>query len=185
MKNWISLIGFLGLFIVFLSGEVSAKDLTSNRKETLKDIKSMTIVIEDIKQPDATALQITKALIEKEVIQKLQQAGIKVEPFTDLTSDLPWIYVNIHLMEHKELPGFYTFSLGLEVRQFVILKRIRRLSFNATTWNHRLLGMIRASDAVSTVRESLNQSMDNFVDDYQAVNPVKKNKQLEKTKPKK
>ena len=185
MKNLVSMIGFLVLLLAFFSVDVRAKDLTSNKKETLRDIKSMTIVIEDMKLPDATALQITKELIENDVTQKLQKAGIKVEPFTDLTSDLPWIYVNIHLMEHKELPGFYTFNLGLEVRQFVVLKRVRRLSFNASTWDHRLFGMISSSEAVSTVRESLNKAMDSFVDDCQTVNPVKKNKQLEKTKPKK
>jgi hypothetical protein len=183
MKTLVSMISFLVLFIAFLSADVSAKDLKSDRRETLKGIKSMTIVIEDIKQPDNTANKLTKEIIEKDVTGKLQETGIKVAPLTDLTSDLPWVYVNIHLMEHKELPAFYTFSLGVEIRQFVTLKRSSRLSFNATTWDHRMVGMISSSAAVGTVRESLNKAMDSFVDDYRAVNPTRENTLLEKTEP--
>ena len=183
MKNRMSMIGFVGMFIVFLTTETIAKDLTSDRRETLKGIKSMTIVIEGIKQPDATAKELTKEIIEKDVAEKLQETGIKVVPLTDLTSDLPWIYVNIHLMEHKELPAFYTFNLGVEVRQFVILKRIRRLSFNATTWDRRLVGMIKSSEAVSTVRRSLNEAMDSFIDDYHTVNPTGEKVGAEKPEP--
>jgi hypothetical protein len=177
------MIGFLGVFIVFLATEIIAKDLTSDRRETLRGIKSMTIVIEEIKQPGATASKLTKEVIEKDVTEKLQEAGISVVPFTDLTADLPWVYVNIHLMEHNELPSFYTFSLGVEIRQFVILKRIARLSFDATTWDHRLVGMIRSSEALSTVRKSLNEAMNSFINDYRAVNPAEESIQLEGTEP--
>jgi hypothetical protein len=177
------MIGIFGMFTVLLATETIAKDLTSDRRETLKGIKSMTIVVEGIKQPDATANRLTKEVIEKDVTEKLQEAGINVAPFTDLTSDLPWVYVNIHLMEHKELSGFYTFSLGVEVRQFVILKRIARLGFNAATWDHRLVGMISSSEAVSTVRDSLNKAMDRFVDDYRAVNPTEEKTESEKPEP--
>jgi len=183
MKNPASMIGFLVVFITCLSTEVIAKDLTSDRRATLKGIKSMTIVIEGIKQPDATAKVLTIEIVEKDVAEKLQEAGIKVAPFTDLTSDLPWVYVNIHLMEHKELPGFYTFNLGVEIRQFVILKRIATLSFNAATWEHRLAGLISSSKAVSTVRRSLNELMDGFVDDYRAVNPAGEKAEAEKSEP--
>jgi hypothetical protein len=174
------MVGFVGLCIVFLATEGIAKDLASDRRETLKGIKSVTIVIEEIKQPDATANKLTKEIIEKDVAEKLQGAGIKIAPFTDLTSDLPWVYVNIHLMEHKELPTFYTFNLGVEIRQFVVLKRIARLSFNAATWEHRLVGMISSSEAVSTVRRSLNEVMDRFVDDYRTVNPLGEKTEAEK-----
>jgi hypothetical protein len=183
MKNPASMIGFLVVFITCLSAEVIAKDLTSDRRATLKGIKSMTIVVEEIKQPETTANKLTKEIIEKDVSAKLQEAGISVVSFTDLTSDLPWVYVNIHLMDHKELPGFYTFNLGVEIRQFVILKRITRLSFNAATWEHRLAGMISSTEAVSTIRRSLNEVMDSFVDDYRAVNPAKEKTEAEKPEP--
>jgi hypothetical protein len=173
MKNPASMIGLLVIFITCLSAEVVAKDLTSDRRATLRGIKSMTIVVEGIKQPEATAKGLTKEILEKDVAAKLRGAEINVVPFTDLTSDLPWVYVNIHLMEHKALPGFYTFNLGVEIRQFVILKRNARLSFNAATWEHRLAGMISSTETVSTVRRSLNEVMDRFVDDYRAVNPAK------------
>ena len=181
MRNLVSMIVFVGMFIVFLTTETIAKDLTSDRRETLKGIKSMTIVIEEIKQPDATANELTKEIIEKDVTEILQGAGINVAPFTDLTSDLPWVYVNIHLMEHKELSSFYTFSLIVEIRQFVTLKRITRLSFNAATWDHKLVGMISSSEAVSTVRRSLNEAMNSFINDYRVVNPVKEEAEKEKT----
>ena len=183
MKNQAGMIGLLVIFITCLSAEVIAKDLTSDRRATLKGIKSMTIVVEGIKQPEATANKLTKEIIEKDVAAKLQGAGINVVPFTDLTSDLPWIYVNIHLIEHKELPAFYTFNLSVEVRQFVILKRIRRLSFNATTWEQGLVGLISSSQAVSTVRRSLNEAMDRFNDDYRAVNPTGEKAEAEKPEP--
>ena len=183
MRNLVNMIGFLGVFIVFLATETIAKDLTSDRRETLKGIKSMTIVIEEIKQPDATAQELTEEIIEKDIAEKLQAAGINVVPLTDLTSDLPWVYVNIHLMEHKELPSFYTFSLIVEIRQFVTLKRIARLSFNAATWDHKLVGMISSSEAVSTVRRSLNEIIDRFVDDYRSVNPLGEKTEAEKPEP--
>jgi hypothetical protein len=183
MKNRMSMVGFLGMLMVSLATETIAKDLTSDQRETLKGIKSMAIVVEGIKQPDATASKLTKEIIEKDVAEKLQETGIKVAPLTDLTSDLPWIYVNIHLMEHKEIPAFYTFNLGVEIRQFVILKRIRRLSFNATTWDRRLVGMISSSEAVSTVRRSLNEVIDRFVDDYRSVNLLGEKTETEKPEP--
>ena len=77
MKFTTSMIGFLVIFITCLSTEVFAKDLTSDRRATLKSIKSMTVVIEEIKQPDATASKLTKEIIEKDVAEKLQEAGIK------------------------------------------------------------------------------------------------------------
>jgi hypothetical protein len=74
-------------------------------------------------------------------------------------------------MKHKEIK-LVAYSISLELKQTVFLARDTTKKYSASTWHIGSVGTVGLSN-ITTIRESVKNDVDIFINDYLAVNPKK------------
>ena len=145
------------------------------RRESLKDLPGVQVVVERFRS-HAEDAGFDKQTIQTDVELKLRMAGIKVAEH----HDWPLLYVNVNAL-HRERNRNGAYSISLELHQGVLLVSQvgsdPRTSFEealvssrmeATTWGTGSLGV----GGVDDVRTAVKNSIDKFINDWLAVNPL-------------
>lgn len=173
--KWIILITVAVLLLV--SPCVDAENyfpFVTDDKETLRGIKGINVLIEHI-APEAERFGLTEGKLQTDVELKLRMAGIEVsqiEPY-------PFLYVNINTSHGS---GIFAYNITVSVDQLVSLERNPNLKFFATTWNEGMLGSTWERYLEIRVRNTIKDLIDEFLNDYLAVNPKEESKPKEKVK---
>jgi hypothetical protein len=167
--KWITLITVAVLLLV--SPCVNAGFVLDD-KETLRGIKSMIVIIEDIRAKAENA-GINKDMIRKDVELKLRMAGIKVVPKKEVSeSSHLYVYTNIV----KRGLAAFVFEVDIAFKQIVFLKRKPDLSCYAVTWDKRSASVVSETKMVRKVQDTVNHLVDEFIEDYLSVNPIQPSK---------
>jgi len=104
--------------IPFYIPDLSAQTYVTEQRETLRGLKGLQVVIENITQAG-----LTKSL-KTDVELKLRKAGIRV--LTRITATNPFLYVNVTVMQIKSPDGFI-YTVRVSFLQDVILSRNRSI----------------------------------------------------------
>src|SRR5207302_10274322 len=101
---------------------------------------------------------------------KLRQAGITVLPRQEWlsTAAAPFLYVNVQAIKNT---NFYAFSVEVQLRQRVTLVHDPAVLILATTWSATgVIGTV-GSKKLSSLRETVRDLTDQFINAYLAANP--------------
>jgi len=160
--------------ICFRVPELSAqiKRAEKMERETLRGLKGFYVLVEELRA-DIVRAGLTKKILQTDVELKLRKAGIRVL----LTKDeMQYLYIRVTAMDlkaetqHEPIAqrGFL-YLVDATFRQGVILSRNRSIKLpGATTWESSLFGI---SADLRGIREVVSDLVDEFMNDYLAVNP--------------
>jgi hypothetical protein len=155
-----TLLLFSIMFIALPRG-VSAAPTDQQSAESLKGLKSIAIVVEDLSE-DEKRFGLTKGLIQTDVELKLRLAGIRVVPDAELPA-----FAVVHVTVIASPSGFAA-AVEVALMQWVSLARNPSIGSLATTWKeNEVIGKPNGSE----IRESVKNHVDRYVNAWLSVNP--------------
>jgi len=118
--------------------------------ESLSGLTQIQLVVEKL-PASAEAFSLSKGIIELEVTQQLQKAGIKVLSLEERKEHprRPYVYVNCNLIYVEDI-GLVSFSIDVEVHQRVTL--VTGEKAQGLTWAKSYLGLAGTSKASQRIR---------------------------------
>jgi hypothetical protein len=159
------------LAAVMIAGPSMAGDVTKQwherERRNLEGLPGVWVLVENIAR-EAERDGLTTTQLQTDVELRLRKAGIQVLTTEAWRTTLgsPSLDVNIHLM--KDYPT-YIYHIHIKLDQDVFLARDRSLWF-ATTWERGVLGRVGIA-SLRSVRDSVGDLVDEFVNDFLAANP--------------
>jgi len=173
MRKQLSKIIFILIISLFIhpligySQEGLTEEGIKTRREPLKGIKDIFVVIEDL-PPVAKELGITEESLKTKVELKLRLAGIKIPRSEEKDSPFVILYVKLNIVRDKNI---YAFNMDISLLEIVYIKRINQRR-PASIWDYSHV-ILTQKDSSSFIREELKRGLDIFLNDYLAVNPKK------------
>lgn len=151
-----------------ISGSVSAQN---HQKETLRGLKGVHVLIETIAR-DAQRDGLTRSSLQTDVELKLRTAGIRVVTSEERFEEPGWpsLYVNVNALA-SSTGNSYAYSIRVGLDQEVSLWRKPTIRATATTWISASVGIVGVNRMRAAVRESVSDQVDEFLNNYLAVNP--------------
>jgi len=143
-------------------------------RQSLVGLPGVYVLVEET-HPDVKRDGLTKTTLRTDVELHLRQGGIRIMTKEESFSapGAPYLYLNINTVKFKDEPGWYAYSIDLELTQGVRLDRKPSIPLNAITWNARgSVGVVGARQ-LRTVRQYVRDMVDQFINDYLAANPKK------------
>jgi len=141
-------------------------------KETLKGLQNFGVFVAPLKT-EAQKHGLTRQQLQTDVELKLRQNGINVlsdqEWLTAKAIDGPCLIVNVSMLIRQDSPVI-AFNISLELSQKVLLERDPTKICEASTWNTDSVGSVGLKE-IQSIRESVKDEVDKFINDYLAVNP--------------
>lgn len=151
------------LALVTLTPAAGMQSPTS--RESLRGIKSLRVFVVDV-DPEVEKNGLTKSQLQTDTELAIRKAGIRVA--TSSEGDDPYLYVELNVHNAKDILYFYSLSIGLG--QIVKLKRNPSLEIYAPTWQSTETGAA-GRNKLSSIRETVRDHVDKFINDYLTVNP--------------
>jgi len=156
-------LGFLLLLALtwFAASQVVADEFD---RESLKGLRTVRVVVERI-EPAAERQGLSSASVQTDVELKLRQAGIAVE-----SSARAWIYVNVNVLVPSQQYAPLAYCVQLDLHQSAALTRNPQIVVTAVTWQGTGAVGIVPVGQLSRVRESVRDMVEQFINDWLAVN---------------
>jgi len=135
-------------------------------------LKSMFITVENL-QPNiekyASRFNLTKEQIQKDVEQKLNNAGIRILTRDEWlkTVGRPMLYVNVNTHEYAKY--WYSYTIGIDLQQIVMLETNPKIKTFATTWSIDMTGIANIG-TLDNIRSNIALLIDRFINAYCSVN---------------
>ena len=163
-----------GISLLFFRDGVNGEYEFEN-KETLRDIKSISVFL-GVLNPDVEKAGLSEDTIQKDVELQLRMAGIKVVPvYFPMSGSV--LLVNPDIIEYAQISKllkskFFFVTIRLQIIQGVSLLRNSTMSFSATTWETDYHFTVGEEKLEKSVKDSLKNLVDKFLNDYLAVNSI-------------
>ena len=140
---------------------------TEYSRATLKGIEGMQVLVEDFTEGEKNA-GFDSRIFQTDVELKLRLAGIKVLTSAErlTTPGTPYLYLNVNPLDSKTRNPPFSYSIGLEFYQVVLLARDPDISAHATTWSVGSIG----NGALPYIRDWVKDHMDQFINAWLSVN---------------
>lgn len=154
----------LPLLLLAWTATVCADEFT---RQSLKDMKGVRLLIE-VGQ-DSGLKEVT---LQEEIAQRLTGAGLRLLDHDTwlATSGGQYLYVNVDAL-CPSTAAVCAYAIRVELRQDVLLARTPALKVHgATTWGSTRVGIAPTAAAGDRIRPSIDDLIDEFITDYQAVN---------------
>ena len=148
--------------IVILVAANPTTTAQNSKRENLKGIGPLDLIIEDL-QPDLERGQLTRAMLQTVVEDRLHQSGISLSKTAD-----PYIYLNVNSFPINE--DLYAYSIDLQVNASVTLAETGQVTV-ATIWSVAALGRVSSARLPTIINDVINQ-VDKLANDYVAVNLI-------------
>lgn len=148
---------------------------TAQERESLREFTGMGVIVEDL-STYAQQAGLTKAHIVTDVEVRLRQAGIKVLTRRERlrTPGQPYLYVRVTAISipSNTPPSVlgYAFAVDVHLEQRVNLSRNRQET-DAKTWSTVSIGVTPPRGFARIARQAVRDLLDEFLNDYLAVNP--------------
>ncbi len=151
------------LLLGMLGFTFSAND-SPDERASLKGLGAISVVVEDL-APAAQKYGLTVTLLQNDIKQRLQRAGIAVRQEAD-----PYLYVQITVVDPGGvLPLGY--SIQVTLMQEVALPRGINPHFQAPTWWVSSAGITGADRLSASISGKVQEFVDQFTRAYASVNP--------------
>jgi hypothetical protein len=138
------------------------------QRESLRNLRRLSLVIEHL-TPQAEESGFNRDQLRQFVKRRLHRAGIEILPKEKIYSNFPYLYVNVNVM--KTNVGLSTFATQVALKQRMVLPREPFVEMYAATWEVAGLGTVGTNN-LTALTESTCKLIDEFSDDYRAMNPV-------------
>ena len=155
--------------IRFYIPDLSAQTTYVTGRETLRGLKGFYVLIEEL-HDEIKQAGLTKSILRTDVELKFRKAGIRVLTRADalLTSGQPHLSVSVRVIIPLESRHGFVYSVLVAFKQDVILFRNRSIKTSGVTWRNSYMGI---NPNLQYVREVVGDLIDDFMNDYLAVNP--------------
>ncbi|MDQ7783814.1 MAG: hypothetical protein RDU20_13105 [Desulfomonilaceae bacterium] len=143
-------------------------DLREYTRITLRGLPGVMVIVENVRE-DAEAAGLNVAELQSTIERQLGDADIPVIPHGEWreTSGRPWLYVSVNTLKY---PTGYFFSLDLQLKQEVSLRREPTLVTSSATWEIGSVGFAGAENLHARVGESVSKFLGDFISDYAIAN---------------
>jgi hypothetical protein len=143
---------------------------TDYTKETLRGLEGVAVIVETL-NPDAEADSLSVEDIQTDVEDKLSSAGVRILSMAQwrAAAGKPWLYVSVNTMKYLLT---YFFSIDVHLKQDVTLSRRPSIITSCSTWEVGSVGFVDAAGLAAKIRRSVTQYVDQFIDDFKAVNDI-------------
>lgn len=143
-------------------------DLREYTRITLRGLPGVMVIVENVGE-DAEAAGLNSEELEKEIEHRLGKAAIPVIPHDQWrdTGGRPWLYVSVNTIKH---PTGYFFSVDLQLKQEVALRRQPSTVTSSATWEIGSVGFVGRRNLHAHVSESVGKFLDAFINDYAVAN---------------
>jgi hypothetical protein len=139
------------------------------QRDTLKGLHGVQVLVEDLK-PEAENYGLTREAIQTDIELRLRQYGIKV--LSPEESGRSCLYINVNAVVRDPLE-IAAVAVEVQFRQEVLLCRDLKTRVNAPTWGKGSASVVGRGN-LKDVREGVKDLVDEFINDYLAVNPKEK-----------
>jgi hypothetical protein len=144
---------------------------TGESRLTLEDIRGFYLRVDvegslGLTQDEALNVR----AINQRVKTKLREVGLHVLEETEVIDEAaePYLYLHVNMLEMDR--GLVPFAVTTQFFQRVELPRSPRQSLIACTWDTGLVGLV-SYDNLDLIADSAVESINNFITDFQVVNP--------------
>ena len=138
---------------------------TSDERDTLKGLHGVRVVVD--LTPEVEKYGLTKETFRTDTELRLRQYGIKVLSLEESVGS--WLYINVNAIVNERL-DIAAVAVEVEFRQVVLLYRDLKTRTMGTTWSNGTSGLFHVT-TLKKVRETVKDLVDEFINDYLAVNP--------------
>ena len=137
---------------------------TKEQRDTLKGLNGVCVIVESL-IPDAEQHGLTKEALQTAVELRLRQHGIKVNPVG------PVLFISVSAAANEEF-SISAVAVWVGFVQPAVLLRNPKTLTAVTTWQKYNVGLF-GLDKLRTFRETVQDNVDEFINDYLAANPKK------------
>ena len=143
-------------------------DLREYTRITLRGLPGVMVIVENVRD-DAEAAGLNTVDLQQEIESQLAKAEISVIPHEEWreTGGRPWLYVSVNTI--KYLTGYF-FSLDLQLKQEVSLRRQPSIVTSSATWELGSVGFVATENLHAKVSESVSTFLAEFINDYAIAN---------------
>lgn len=155
----------------FLALPALAEDSEVSRA-TLAGLQGVSVVVEEVQpnvQKYAARFGLSGAQIRRDVVQKLQEGGIRVAEGNAWLAipGRPVLCVNINTHETEKY--WYAYDIKMELRQLAVLDANPQAKTLAATWSMNITGQANIGN-LNLIRQDVGALAGRFVGAYKAVN---------------
>ena len=143
-----------------------------NTRNTLVGLRGVCVSVTPIDE-DAQRMGLTQIQVQTDVELKLRQAGIPVltEGEAGSTPGVPYLYVELITLQPRAIRNVYAYNVEIELVQTIHLARNSEFGLG-TTWSATgVIGTVGENNLASSVRETVRDQTDQFINAYLAANP--------------
>jgi hypothetical protein len=168
-KQWL-FVFFVCALIIAIAYSGFAIVARSNRA-TLRGLSGIGVLMERL-PPEVEKGGLKTNQLQTDVESKLRKAGIKILSREECakTPGEPYLYVNLNVNIAKTESDVYPYTIDVMLIQRVSLQRNPGLVTHAVTWSIGGVGSI-SKPILSQLREVVEETLDIFIQAYQAENP--------------
>ena len=155
--------------IPFYIPDLSAQTYLIEDRETLRGLKGFHVLVAELKD-DIKQAGLTGSILKTDVELKFRKAGIRILTRDEalLTPGKPHLFVQVRAIKLKSPRGLFYLAL-VSFGQDAILSRNHSIQTSLVTWEDSFLGT--TSEPLRSIREAVSDLVDEFMNDYLAVNP--------------
>jgi len=165
------------LGMVGTPGVISAEGtewIKTLQREPLRGLTGVNVLVEAIESEMVKYGVPSREMVQTKVELRLRSAGIQVLTEDESIKSLgsPYLYINLNPMKLPADKGA-TYNIDINLKENVRLVRNPSMSCFAATWHVSCLGGASSSQITAGIQQSLDDLIDEFINDYLAVNPKK------------
>ncbi|MBN1213405.1 MAG: hypothetical protein JXA92_12595 [candidate division Zixibacteria bacterium] len=158
--------------IILVCSTAAATSIKCER-ETLKGLKGMQVLVEEIKQGEVvTALDLQALQTDIEAV--LSEEKLEIHDSSKASWEGNFLVATVSVMrpsnDLKTLTDWYIYTVELALRQRVNLVRKRWVKTSAITWIGTLTGVTDLEGLNAGVKKSVFINLGKFIEDYRQVN---------------
>lgn len=145
--------------------------IARSNRATLRGLSGIGVLVERL-APEVEKGGLKANQLQTDVESKLRKAGIKILSREECakTPGEPYLYVNLNVNVAKTESDIYPYAIDVMLIQRVSLQRNPGLLTHAVTWSIGGVGSI-SKPILGELREVVQETVDIFIQAYQAENP--------------
>ena len=155
----------------FLALPVLADDSEVSRA-TLSGLQGVNVVVEEVQpniQKYAAKFGLSGAQIRRDVVQKLQEGGMRVVEGNDWLAIPGRPVLSVSVNTHETEKYWYAYDIKIELRQLAVLEASPQVKTLASTWSLNITGLANIGN-LNLIRQDVGALAGKFVQAYRAVN---------------
>jgi hypothetical protein len=155
----------------FLALPVLADDSEVSRA-TLSGLQGVNVVVEEVQpniQKYAAKFGLSGAQIRRDVVQKLQEGGMRVVEGNEWLAIPGRPVLSVSVNTHETEKYWYAYDIKIELRQLAVLEASPLMKTLASTWSLNITGLANIGN-LNLIRQDVGALAGKFLQAYRAVN---------------